>query len=61
MAQNEKYIAALKRMQGGEFMDPASDSEGSGEEQQHYEEIAYGQKIFFTDGGHTNKVSLQQE
>ena len=61
LAQHEKYIAALKRMQGGELGDPVSDSEegGSDHEQdsQHYEDIGYGQKIFFTDGGHTNKVS----
>lgn len=48
-------------MQGGEFMDPTSDSEESeSEEQQHYEDIGYGQKIFFTDGGHTNKVSSKR-
>lgn len=42
-------------------MDPTSSgsesSEGEDTEQQ-YEEIGkYGQKIFFTDGGHTNKHS----
>ena len=27
LAQHEKYISALKRMQGGEMIDPTSDSE----------------------------------
>ena len=51
---NEKYIQALKKMRVGDGSGDPDSSMNSDTEQE--EEFIMGQKIFFTDGGRTNKV-----
>lgn len=68
MSHNEKYIQALKKMRkrqnSGTFggAEPNCSDEGSGSETEKDNDDSFYQhqhKIFFTEGGRTNKVSYQ--
>lgn len=53
MSEHEKYIRFLKKGGKPDYSSSSSGSYESDEEEGDLHE--YGQKIFFTEGGHTNK------
>ena len=59
LTQNERYIQALKKGQKDEAVEGNSDYDESEEgKEDNDNNFDYGHKIFFTEGGHTNKVNF---